>query len=160
MLIYRNIDDMIGMSDWCIIIPIKDNNALKVRVYMRDKNAIKGTYQRRYTYYVDRNDLKEIYSYESLGTAYNKVIKYKKQRARAFGQDSYQQGDYTIFNVRYDAQNGGSSTIFEMLVRFELASIKEKTEAEKDDIDKQNEDNLEDEIEKLYNDLENLGYDY
>lgn len=158
MLIYRNIDDMIGMSDWCIIIPIKDNNALKVRIYMRDKKALKGTYQKRYTYYVDRQDLKKIYSYESLGTAYNKVIKYKKTRAKAWGQDSFEEGNFTIFNVRYDAEIGSTETIFEMLMRFELAEIKEKTN--KDDVDKINEESLEQEIEELYNDLENLGYDY
>lgn len=158
MLLYRNIDDMIGMSDWCIIIPIKDNNALKVRIYMRDKKALKGTYQHRYTYYVDRNDLKRIYSYESLGTAYNEVIKYRKTRAKAFGENDHEDGDYTIYNVRYDCERGYTKNIFEMLVRFELSSIKAKQD--KDDIDKQLEDDLEDEIERLYNDLENLGYDY
>lgn len=159
MLIYRNVDDMIGMSDWCIIIPIRDNNALKVRVYMRDKKALKGTYQHRYTYYVDRNDLKQIYSYESLGTAYNEIIKYRKTRAKAFGQDDHEDGDYTIFNVKYDCQMGYTENIFEMLVRFELASIKEKMEEEKDNVDKKNEKDLEKEIDK-YDDWENLGYDY
>lgn len=158
MLIYRNVDDMIGMSDWCIIIPIRDNNALKVRVYMRDKKALKGTYQKRYTYYVDRNDLKEIYSYESLGLAYNECIKYRKQRCKAFGQNDFEEGEYTIANVRYDMQKGGTENIFEMLTRFELARLKEIKE--KDNNDKENEEQLEKTINERYDDWENLGYDY
>ena len=112
MLIYRNVDDMIGMSDWCIIIPIRDNNTLKVRVYMRNKKALKGTYQKRYTYYIDRNDLKEIYSYESLGLAYNKCIKYRKQRCKAFGQNDFEKGEYTIANVT----NNVKRTIFRLVL--------------------------------------------
>ena len=157
MLMYRNVDELLGMSDWCIILPIKENGTLKVRVYMRNKKALKGTYQKIYTYYIDRQDLKEIYSYESLGKAYNEIIKYRKQRCKAFGQLDLMEGQFDLHNIRIDQKRGSSDIIFEMLVRFELSRIREKQI--KDDIDKHDEKDLEKEIDK-YDDWENLGYDY
>ena len=153
---YRNVDEMIGMSEWCVILPVKDNGTLKVRVYMRNKKALKGTYQKIYSYYIDRQDLKEIYSYESLGQAYNEIIKYRKQRCKCFGQLDLMEGQYDLHNIKIDQKRGSSDIIFEMLVRFELGKIREQQI--KDDIDRYDEDELEKEVREI--DLKNLGYDY
>lgn len=145
---------------WLLPLPVVENGQLKLRCYMTRKNALKGVFNDCYTYNVDLNTLSDFFSYKSHGQAYNELIKYKKARTGFVEESDHIKGIFMMSDVLESAKLGRTVLVIEaintlMSIQHRVFTIEAITETEKA---QRESDKIE--LQKLENELMNLGYDY
>lgn len=145
---------------WILPIPVVENGQLKLRCYMTRKNSLKGIFNDCYTYNVDLNTLSDFFSYKSHGQAYNELIKFKKARTGFVEESDHIKGVFMMSDVLESAKTGRTALVIEaintlMSIQHRAFIIEAITETEKA---QRKEDKIQ--LQKLEDEILNLGYDY
>lgn len=145
---------------WLLPLPVVENGQLKLRCYMTRRNTLKGIFNDCYTYNVDLNTLSDFFSYKSHGQAYNELIKFKKARTGFVEESDHIKGIFMMSDVLESAKLGRTVLVIEaintlMSIQHRVFTIEAITETEKA---QRESDKIE--LQKLENELMNLGYDY
>ena len=142
---------------WILAIPVAENGVLKLRVYMRRKNDLLGTFSSVYTYVVDVKTLADFYAYKSIGQAYNELIKHQKKRTGFLNYESKETGVFMLSDIKESVLNGKREIVCKAIEKRMEADNKEFT------IEKMNKEEKEERKRKLEESEEylmNLGYNY
>lgn len=145
---------------WLLPLPVVENGQLKLRCYMTRKNSLKGIFHDCYTYNVDLNTLSNFFSYKSHGQAYNELIKFKKARTGFIEESDHIKGVFMMSDVLESAKSGRTALVIEaintlMSIQHRVFTIEAITETEKA---KRQSDKIQ--LQKLEDELMNLGYNY
>lgn len=145
---------------WILALPVVENGQIKLRCYMTRRKEMTGIFNDCYTYNVDFNTLADFFSYRSHGQAYNELIKYKKTRTGFIGEANHIKGTFMMSDVLESAKVGRSALVIEaintlMSIQHRVFTMEAITELEKE---QRKQEKLE--LEKLENELLNMGYNY
>ena len=145
---------------WLLALPVVENGQLKLRCYMTRKNELTGVFNNCYTYNVDLNTLADFFSYKSHGQAYNELIKYKKARTGFVEESDHIKGVFMMSDVLKSAKLGRTALVIEaintlMSIQHRVFTIEAITETEKA---QRQSDKIQ--LQKLEDELMNLGYNY
>ena len=145
---------------WLLAIPVTEKGQLKLRCYMTRKNSLKGVFNDCYTYNVDLNTLADFFSYKSHGQAYNELIKFKKARTGFVEESDHIKGVFMMSDILESAKTGRTALVIEaintlMSIQHRVFTIEPITKTEKA---QRESDKIE--LQKLENEILNLGYNY
>lgn len=145
---------------WLLPLPVVENGQLKLRCYMTRKNSLKGIFNDCYTYNVDLNTLSDFFSYKSHGQAYNELIKFKKARTGFIEESDHIKGVFMMSDVLESAKSGRTTLVIEaintlMSIQHRVFTVEAITEIEKA---QRKEDKIQ--LQKLEDEILNLGYNY
>lgn len=145
---------------WILPLPVVEQGQIKLRCYMTRKNGLKGIFNDCYTYNVDLNTLADFFSYKSNGQAYNELIKFKKARTGFVEESDHIKGIFMISDVLESAKAGRTALVIEaintlMSIQHRVFTIEAITETEKA---QRQSDKIQ--LQKLEDELMNLGYNY
>lgn len=145
---------------WLLPLPVVENGQLKLRCYMTRKNSLKGIFNDCYTYNVDLNTLSDFFSYKSHGQAYNELIKFKKARTGFVKESDHIKGVFMMSDILESAKSGRTALVIEaintlMSIQHRVFTIEAITETEKA---QRESDKIQ--LQKLEDELMNLGYNY
>lgn len=145
---------------WILPLPVVEQGQIKLRCYMTRKNSLKGIFNDCYTYNVDLNTLADFFSYKSHGQAYNELIKFKKARTGFVEESDHIKGVFMMSDVLESAKLGRTALVIEaintlMSIQHRVFTIEAITETEKA---QRESDKIQ--LQKLEDELLNLGYNY
>ena len=127
---------------------------------MTRRNSLKGIFNDCYTYNVDLNILSDFFSYKSHGQAYNELIKFKKTRTGFVEESDHIKGVFMMSDILESAKLGRTALVIEaintlMSIQHRVFTIEAITETEKA---QRESDKIQ--LQKLEDELMNLGYNY
>lgn len=145
---------------WLLALPVVENGQLKLRCYMTRRNGLTGMFNDCYTYNVDLNTLSDFFSYKSHGQAYNELIKFKKSRTGFVEESDHIKGVFMMSDVLESAKLGRTALVIEaintlMSIQHRVFTVEAITETEKA---QRQSDKIQ--LQKLEDELMNLGYNY
>lgn len=145
---------------WILPIPVVENGQLKLRCYMTRKNAPKGIFNDVYTYNVSFNTLSDFFSYKSHGQAYNELIKFKKARTGFIEESDHMKGIFMMSDVLETVKQGRSKLVLEAVEHIMNLQQRTFTIEAITEIEKEQRKQEQIQLQKLENELMNLGYNY
>ena len=127
---------------------------------MTRRNGLTGMFNDCYTYNVDLNTLSDFFSFKSHGQAYNELIKYKKARTGFVEESDHIKGVFMMSDVLESAKLGRTALVIEaintlMSIQHRVFTVEAITETEKA---QRQSDKIQ--LQKLEDELMNLGYNY